>query len=333
MNKGPVWIIGETSETVIDSVTYEVLLRGRLLADKLGSPLEVFLIHDNLDDSEMRKIISCGADSVLAVLSPGFGNASIETRANILADAIKERKPEIILAAATTLGRTLMPCIATRVHAGLTADCTELDIEENTGQLLQTRPAIGGNIMATIKTPNHRPQMSTVRPHSTPKAEADPKHNGEIVRLQIKNELIDTRTKRLGFSVTSTEGQSIQSAEVIVSGGRGLKKKENFQMLADLAGYLNGAVGASRDAVDRGWMTYPHQVGLSGKTVVPKLYIAVGISGAIQHLSGMKTSETIVAINQDAEAQIFKVSDFGIVGNLFDVIPLLNKRLSEEVGV
>lgn len=331
MSYGPVWIIGETSENGIESVTFEVMLRGKRLAEKLGSNLEVFLIEDVIQDSHFNGIIERGANRVLAVVDPELKDLSVETRANIISDAILEHKPEIVLAAGTTLGRTLMPCIAVRVHTGLTADCTDLDIEESSGHLLQTRPAIGGNIMATIKTPFHRPQMATVRPHSTPMAEPEIGRFGEVLKIPLKKKLLDKRTKRIGFSSIQMEGKDIQASEIVVSGGRGLKKKDNFRILEELAHLLNGAVGASRDAVDRGWMAYPHQVGLSGKTVVPKLYIAVGISGAIQHLAGMKTSEIVVAINHDPEAQIFKIADFGVVANLFEFLPLLNKRLQEEV--
>lgn len=331
MSSNPVWVFGEISGKHIGSVTYEVLLRGRALADKLCAPLEVFLAAEELDHEEIQEIIYRGADKVLAALSPLLKDASTETEANIFADMIRDRQPEIILAAATTTGRTIMPCIAARIHTGLTADCTELDIEEGTRLLLQTRPAIGGNIMATIKTPKHRPQMCTVRPHSTSQAQRDTARSGKAEYVPIKDNLIDNRVKFLGVRYINANEMDIQSAKTIVAGGRGMKKKENFSMLKETADLLGGAVGASRDAVDRGWAYYPQQVGLSGKTVVPKLYIAAGISGAIQHLAGMKTAETIIAINNDPEAQIFKVADFGIIGDLFEILPLLNKRLREEV--
>jgi len=225
-----------------------------------------------------------------------------------------------------------MPHVAVRVNAGLTADCTGLDIEKGTNNLLQTRPAIGGNILATIKTPNNRPQMATVRVKSTKPAPIDRSRTGKIIKIELKTELIDGKVERIGFRKTEDEAASIQDADIIVSGGRGLRKKENFVLIRQLAKNLGGVVGASRDAVDRGWISYPHQVGLSGKTVSPKLYIAIGISGSIQHLAGIKTSDIIIAINNDPDAQIFKISDFGIVGDLFEVVPLLNERLAKEAN-
>ncbi|MFA6471367.1 MAG: electron transfer flavoprotein subunit alpha/FixB family protein, partial [Candidatus Latescibacterota bacterium] len=198
------------------------------------------------------------------------------------------------------------------------------------GNLLQTRPAIGGNIMATIKTPNYRPQMATVRPKSTPIPKKTPGRNGTIIEVKIPESLLDGREERLGFRPIVTGEVNIEEADRVVAGGRGLKKGENFKLIHELAHRFGAAVGASRDAVDRGWAEYPQQVGLSGKTVVPKLYIAVGISGSIQHLAGMKTSETIVAINNDPDAQIFHVADLGIVGDLFEVVPELIKELDQR---
>jgi len=329
MNSAPVWILGEASGEQAAPVAFEVMLRGRALADKLGTRLEVLMISGGLSDDAARELIERGADGVIFI-ETSKARESVETVANTAADAAAQRRPQIILAAATTTGRTVMPCLAARLRTGLTADCTELDIEADSGNLLQTRPAIGGNIMATIKTPNHRPQMATVRPHSTRQAEPLAGRKGSVERLRIKAELIDDRTSFVSFRSTETEGVDLQSAKAVVAGGRGMKKKENFQLLSELAVLLGGAVGASRDAVDRGWISYPHQVGLSGKTVVPKLYLAAGISGAIQHLAGMKTSETIVAINSDPDAQIFKVADFGVVGDLFEFLPVLTAKLRKE---
>jgi len=265
----------------------------------------------------------------LGIDAPELGNFIVENYSNVMVDLINEYKPEIIIAGATTSGRTLMPHVAVRVNAGLTADCTGLDIEEKTNILLQTRPAIGGNILATIKTPAHRPQMSTVRVKSTRPAPIDKNRTGKIIRIKLKPGLLDGRVKRIGFRKTEGEDTGIQDADIIVSGGKGLKKKENFTLIRQLAEKLGGVVGASRDAVDRGWISYPHQVGLSGKTVSPKLYVAIGISGSIQHLAGIKTADIIITVNNDPEAQIFKVSDFGIVGDLFEVVPLLNERLAK----
>ncbi len=326
-----IWTLGEARDGEIKEVSFELLSRGRKLADKLDEELVTLLLADEITDEQAQELIERGADKVLLMNDPALKDFIVENYSNVIQNLIEEYKPEIILAAATSMGRTVMPYIAIKTDAGLTADCTELDIEEDTGNLLQTRPAIGGNILATIKTPNHRPQMATVRPHSTKAAEKDESRSGEIVHLDFDKTLLDGRVKKLSFRENEGDAVNIQDADVVAAGGKGLKKEENFAMIKELAEYFDGAVGASRDAVDREWITYPHQVGLSGKTVTPKLYFAVGISGAIQHLAGMKTSENIIAINEDPDADIFKVSDFGIVGDLFEILPELNKQLAEEV--
>jgi len=333
MNYKGVWTIAEAAGGEIKSVSYELLNRGRKLADKLGSELISVLITNNVNNKTAEELILRGADKVYLINAPELENFIVENYSNILINLIEKYKPEIILSAATRAGRTLMPHIATRINAGLTADCTELDIEEKTGNLLQTRPAIGGNIMATIKTPDHRPEMATVRPKSTKPAPINEsrKGKGKIMNIEFDSSLFDGRVERIAFEKNKDENVNIQAADIVVSGGRGLQKKENFALIKELADHLGGVVGASRETVDRGWISYPHQVGLSGKTVTPKLYIAVGISGAIQHLAGMKTSDTIIAINKDPEAPIFKVADFGIIGDLFEVIPELNESLKKEV--
>ena len=325
-----VWTIAEENRGKIKEVSYELLARGRKLADKLGVDLASVLLGSNISESELKQLIYRGADKVYVVDAPELENFIAENYSNVLVDLINKYKPEIIIAGATTSGRTLMPYVSVRVNAGLTADCTGLDIEEETKNLLQTRPAIGGNILATIKTPNNRPQMATVRVKSSRPAPIDKSRSGEIINIKLRQELIDGRVERIGFRKAEGETVGIQDADIVVAGGRGLKKGENFRLIRELAEKLGGVVGASRDTVDRGWVSYPHQVGLSGKTISPKLYIAIGISGAIQHLAGIKTADTVVAINSDPDTQIFKVSDFGIVGDLFEVIPLLNERLAKK---
>jgi len=331
MSSRDVWTIAEQSQGKIKEVSYEILTRGRKLADKLGVELASILLGYNISDDKLNELIHRGADKVYIVNDSVLENFIVENYSNVLVDLVRKYKPNIIIAGATTSGRTLMPHVAVRVNAGLTADCTGLDIEKGTNNLLQTRPAIGGNILATIKTPNNRPQMATVRVKSTKPAPIDRSRTGKIIKIELKTELIDGKVERIGFRKTEDEAASIQDADIIVSGGRGLRKKENFVLIRQLAKNLDGVVGASRDAVDRGWISYPHQVGLSGKTVSPKLYIAIGISGSIQHLAGIKTSDIIIAINNDPDAQIFKISDFGIVGDLFEVVPLLNERLAKVV--
>jgi electron transfer flavoprotein alpha subunit len=325
-----VWAIAEGDSERVREISYEVLARGRILADKLQTELVSVLITGRLSDSDAAKLIHSGADKLYVVEDNRLEHFKVENYSNVLVDLIERYRPEIVIAGASTSGRTLMPHVAVRVNAGLTADCTDLDIEEGTNNLLQIRPAIGGNILATIKTPANRPQMATVRPKSSAPLKPDSSRTGEVVRIALKPELIDNRVERIGFNVIPGRGVNIQDSDIVVSGGRGLKKGENFELIQRLARLLNGAVGASRDAVDRGWISYPYQVGLSGKTVTPKLYMAVGISGSIQHLAGMKTAETIVAINNDPDAQIFNVADFGIVGNLFEVLPALIKELEKR---
>jgi electron transfer flavoprotein alpha subunit len=322
-----IWTIAEQSKGKLRDVSFELLSRGRKLADKMDTKLCSVLLGSNVTDETLQELIYRGADEVYYIEDARLENFIVETYSKVLSDLIKEYHPHSILAAATSSGRTLMPYVAIQVKTGLTADCTELDIEEGTNNLLQTRPAIGGNIMATIKTPDHRPQMATVRPKSSRPLPLDKSRVGKIIRVALKDELVDSRVKMVGFRKDVEEFVNIEEAEVVVSGGKGMKKQENFVLLRDLAKHFDGVLGASRDAVDRGWLPYPHQVGLSGKTVSPKLYICAGISGSIQHLAGIKTSEYIVAINQDPDANIFQLADFGIVGNLFEVIPKLNARL------
>ncbi|MDR1971174.1 MAG: electron transfer flavoprotein subunit alpha/FixB family protein, partial [Treponema sp.] len=326
-----VWTLAEQFEGKLKGVSFELLARGRKLADTLGTKLVSVLIGDGVSDGDLTTLIKQGADAVYTVQDSALKYFVCETYALVLEQLIKEYRPAILLAAATSTGRTLMPYVAIKNHTGLTADCTELDIEEGTGNLLQTRPAIGGNIMATIKTPNHRPQMATVRPKSSRPLPADPERTGEIRHIPLPP-LPPAGTVVTGYRRDESGTVGLEEADVVVAGGRGLKKGENFALIRDLARSLGAAVGASRDAVDRGWASYPHQVGLSGKTVSPKVYIGIGISGAIQHLAGIKTSETIVSVNTDPDAALHKIADFGIVGDAFQVIPELQKRLEARKG-
>jgi len=325
-----VWILGEQEEGRIKLVTLELLKRGRALADKRQVLLTAILLGEKFDPQDLQRLGHYGADQVIVVNDPALRYYLPDPYINVCQTLIEKYHPEIMIASATTTGRSLMPALAVRCQAGLTADCTDLDIEEGTGNLIQTRPAIGGNILATIKTPAHRPQMATVRPHSNKPLEPDPQHPVKIIYEQVNPELLISRVRRLGFKANPDETASIQDADVIVAGGKGFKKAENFQMVHTLAQLLNGAVGASRDAVDLGWAPYAAQVGLSGKTVSPKFYLAIGISGSVQHLAGIKTAETIAAINNDPEAQIFQVADFGIVADLFEAAPLLIEKLQNH---
>jgi electron transfer flavoprotein alpha subunit len=311
----------------LHAVSFELLTRGRALADARGCQLCSVVLGDQIATTEMNELIARGADRVYVARHPALANFLVQPYARALQYLVENYHPEVLIAAATTTGRTVMPYLSVKVHAGLTADCTGLEIEPETGNLLQTRPAIGGNIMATIKTPTARPQMATVRPKSTPPAERDPTRTGEIVPVDVPDELLQTAVRYERFVPDTSQQVAIEDAEVIVAGGRGLKKAENFELIRQLAELLGGSVGASRAAVDRGWQPYPRQIGLSGKTVAPRLYIACGISGAIQHLAGMQTAENIVAINTDPDAQIFQVADLGIVGDLFDLLPAVIDKL------
>ena len=327
---GEIWTLAEQHEGHVERISFELLTRGRALADKCGAQLASVLIGSEIDHEGINRLFESGADKVYLVENSRAAYYLNDIYANVLTHLIKTYEPEIFLAGATTTGRTVMPYVAGRIKTGLTADCTELDIEPETGNLLQTRPAIGGNIMATIKTPNHRPQMATVRPRSTPVAVRQEGRTGEIVQTAVPEKLFKGREQRLEYTSIEKDGITIDDADRIVAGGRGLKKGENFSLIYDLAESLEAAVGASREAIDRGWAEYPQQVGLSGKTVVPELYMAFGISGAIQHLAGMKTAETIIAVNSDPDAQIFHVADFGIVGDLFEIIPELLNELERR---
>ena len=333
-----VWVLGEQRNGEISDVSYEIIAWGRELADKLGEKLTVVILGNNLKD-KVKTLIFRGADEVIAVDHPTLSFDAPDVHSNVLEFLTRKHKPEIFIASATTYGRTVMPIIAAKVESGLTADCTGLDIDKETRLLIQTRPAIGGNVMATIKTPNHRPQMSTVRPHSRRPLSEDKSREGRVVFENVPAELLKSKVELLDFVKDETTELPLQEADIVISGGKGLKDSKNFKMLYELASLLNGAVGASRQAVDMGWIPYSHQVGLSGKTVSPRLYMAIGISGAVQHLAGMSSAEKIVAINKDPDANIFKVSDFGIVGDLFDVVPLLIQKLKaikktgEEGGI
>lgn len=328
MRGSDIWILAEReSETSLHTVSFELLTRGRRLADERGCPLCAIALGDELPESELRELVLRGADRVCAVRHPALARFLVEPYAGALLYLIEAYRPEVLIAAATTTGRTVMPYVSVKARAGLTADCTGLEIDPETGDLLQIRPAIGGNVMATIRTPDARPQMATVRPKSTPPAPRDPSRSGEIISVEVPEDRLTTRMRYERFVPDETQEVAIEDAEIIVAGGRGVKKGENFTLLEEVAEALDGSVGASRAAVDRGWQPYSRQVGLSGKTVSPRLYIACGISGAIQHLAGMRTSETIVAVNTNPQAPIFQVADLGIVGDLFEVLPALTEEL------
>lgn len=312
----------------IQSVSYELLAKASELAKKLNCQVSGIVIGYNLDD-QLNELISRGADIVYVVEAPEIANFQDEPYTNILVKLVQKYKPEILLCGATSIGRSLISRVAITIKAGLTADCTGLDIDPEKKILLQTRPAFGGNIMATIISPNFRPQMATVRHKVFQPLEPDKRRKGKIIREQFDASLYASRTKLLDIIEEIESLVNISEADIIVSGGRGMGGKENFHILEELAHVLGAAVGSSRAAVDAGWMAYSHQVGQTGRTVSPKIYFACGISGQIQHLVGMQSSKIIIAINKDPDAPIFKVATYGIVGDLFQVIPALTKKFRE----
>jgi electron transfer flavoprotein alpha subunit/NAD-dependent dihydropyrimidine dehydrogenase PreA subunit len=312
-----VLVFGEQRGGVIAPVVYELIGKGRELADKLEERLECVVLGEHMT-AQAEDLATYGVDRVYLFDSPLLADFRDDPYTYLLSTLIRAVKPSIVLIGATSIGRSLAPRLAIRLQTGLTADCTGLDIDDQ-GNLLQTRPAFGGNVMATILCTNHRPQMATVRYKVMKRAEKQPGRRGEIVLKDVVEALTD-RTRILSVS-TESEDVSLTEAQIIVSGGKGLGSPDGFKLLEELADALGGAVGASRLVVDEGWIPFKHQVGLSGKTVRPRLYIACGISGAVQHLAGMQTSDVIVAINKDPSAPIFKIADYGIVGDLYDVIP------------
>ncbi len=321
-----VWVFAEQKKGRIQSVVFELLEAGRRLADDRGVELASVLIGSGLGD-EACQLIGRGADKVYLAESPELADFLDEPYSRLVARLIAVHKPEIVLTGATTIGRSLIPRVAARLGTGLTADCTALEIDSEQGILLQTRPAFGGNIMATIICPGHRPQMATVRHKVMKEAAFDSARSGQVIRVELEDGESASRTRVLETVEEAADIVNIAEADIIVSGGRGMKGPENFGLLQELAGALGGAVGASRAAVDSGWIPYSHQVGQTGKTVQPKVYVACGISGAIQHLVGMQSAETIVAINKDPDAPIFSVATYGLVGDLFEVVPELTRAL------
>lgn len=325
-----VWVFGEQRRGIIQPVVYELLGQGRRLAERLGVELCAVLLGDNIK-AQAKELISRGADKVYLVDSPKLKNYQDEPYTEVLVKLIREYKPEVLLAGATSIGRSLISRVAIRVHTGLTADCTGLEISDD-GLLLQTRPAFGGNIMATIITQNCRPQLATVRHKVMKEASVDKSRRGEVIEKRFDDSELTSRTELLDIVEEIEETVNLAEADIIVSGGRGVGGAENFRLIRELAITLGGAVGASRSAVDSGWIPYSHQVGQTGKTVCPKIYIACGISGQIQHLAGMQSSKIIVAINKDPHAPIFSVATFGIVGDLFEVVPALTAKFKKVGG-
>jgi electron transfer flavoprotein alpha subunit len=315
----------------IAPVSYELLGIGRALADKKGVELAAIIIGSDIG-AKAQNLIFHGADKVYVADSPQLAHFTDELYGNILFNLIKERKPEIVLAGATAIGRSFIPRVATMAGAGLTADCTQLAIAED-GGLLQTRPAFGGNIMATIVCPDTRPQMATVRPLVMKALDKDESRQGEIIPIELDESRLNTRVRVLESVVVDEDRVKLNEADVVVAGGRGLDNQKGFEMIKELADLLGAGVAASRAAVDSGWIPYQHQVGQTGKTISPSLYLCCGISGAIQHIVGMQSSDTIIAINKDPDAPIFNVATYGIVADLYDILPKLIDMIKSKRGL
>jgi electron transfer flavoprotein alpha subunit/NAD-dependent dihydropyrimidine dehydrogenase PreA subunit len=317
-------LFAEHRHGALSSVVYEIIGAARELKNSLDRKISAILLGEKVRPMA-EELIAYGVDEVWMVENPAIGDFDEEIQADLVTKILLDKKPEIFLGGGTIIGRSLLPRIAARILTGLTADCTELTIDGENKLLRQTRPAFGGNIMATILCTNHRPQMATVRHKVMKAAEKSNGHQGRILELELP--ILKSRVEVLEFVPEQMDTVNLADADFIVSGGRGLKDPKNFDLIEGLAKSIGGAVGASRAAVDAGWIPYSHQVGQTGKTVNPTIYIACGISGAIQHLAGMKGSDIIVAINNDPSAPIFNVAHYGIVGNLFEVVPELVRQL------
>ena len=325
-----IWFFAESRDGKLCPVAFEMLNAALKLKRVLGEYIAGVLIGNNVKGLA-GELGARGADRVYVVEDPLLEHFQEEPYAIAMAQLITKYKPSIVIAAATMMGRSFIPSVAARVRTGLTADCTDISIDPETKLLVQTRPTFGGNLMARIICKNHRPQMATIRPKMFDEAKLIEERHPEIVIENFNSDQLQNKVKILGKEKIENV-VDLQEAEVIVSGGRGVKDPKNFAMIKELADLLGGAVGASRAAVDSGWIPYPHQVGQTGKTVKPKIYIACGISGAIQHLAGMQTSDYIIAINKDPDAPIFKVANLGLVGDIFEVIPALIKKIKETKG-
>lgn len=320
-----VWVFAEWREGLVHKVSHELLGTGRMIADKRGVELSAVLLGCNLDSDIPADLIAHGADVVYVVDRPELAHFADEAYSKVLVELVRRKRPEVLLAGATTIGRSFIPRVAATLQTGLTADCTELDVSDE-GLLLQTRPAFGGNVMATIICPNRRPQMATVRP-KVMKPVMMAGHPGRVETVEVPEECFRSRIEVLEVIPERDQTAKLTEADVIVSGGRGLGKAENFALIQELAQLINGAVGASRGAVDAGWIPPSHQVGQTGRTVAPSLYVAVGIAGAIQHIVGMQGSKVIVAVNKDPLAPIFDVATYGVLADLFDFIPAFIRKI------
>lgn len=323
-----IWTIAEESNGSIRNSSLGLVSLGRRLADDLKAGLSAVCIGHQVADA--GKLTTYGAERVYLLDDPAFSDGSEEAYACAMADLIRRYQPAIVLAAATSLATSVLPRVAATLNTGLTANCVALEIDPTTAQLVQTRSAYGGNLMASIVCPEKRPQMATLRPQLLKQATPSGSPGGQVIKVDFNTQSVSSKTRVLSMVKDITDKVKLEEADIVVCGGRGLGNAEGFQVLTGLADALGAALASSRPPVDDGWISYPHQIGQTGRTVSPKVYIACGISGAPQHLAGMQTSDVIVAINEDPKAPIFEIATYGIVGDLFKVAPLLISKLKES---
>lgn len=331
-----VWVFVELERGAVHPVSWELLGEGRKLADKLGVELAgvVMGAANGGTRAACTEAFKYGADLCYVVEDPVLENYRNEPYTKGLTALVNQYQPEILLLGATTLGRDLAGSVATTLQTGLTADCTELNIDMENRSLAATRPTFGGSLLCTIVTLNYRPQMATVRPRVMQMPARDEARTGGIVEHALRMLETDIITKVLEYLPDNLQNKpQLPFADIIVAGGRGMKRPENFDLIWDLAKVLGAEVGASRPVVQAGWVDLERQVGQSGKTVRPKLYIAAGISGAIQHRVGMESSDVIIAINEDANAPIFDFATYGIVGNAMQILPALTETFRQQLAV
>lgn len=321
-----VYVFAEQRDGELQKVGIELVGKARELADDLGQQVAAVLLGSGVKD-KAQELIACGADKVVVVDDVMLEEYVTEPYTKALTAVINAKDPEIVLYGASSIGRDLAPRVSARIHTGLTADCTALEIDEETKLLMMTRPAFGGNIMATIVCEDFRPQMATVRPGVMKALESDASRSGEVEEFKVEFSDADMNVKVRETVKTAHKSVDITEAKILVSGGRGIGIAEKFKMLEELAGVMEGEVSSSRACVDSGWISADRQVGQTGKTVRPELYLACGISGAIQHAAGMENSDFIVAINRDEDAPIFDIADLGIVGDLNAIVPKLTEAV------
>lgn len=323
-------VFAEQRDGVLQNVGLELIGEAKKLAAQLKTPVTAVLMGHNIQNLA-QTLIEYGADIVLVVDNEHLKLYDTEAYAQVFKAVIDAKKPEIVLLGATTLGRDLAPRVSSRMNTGLTADCTKLDIDEATNVFGMTRPAFGGNLMATIVCPDHRPQMATVRPGVMQKLPREEGRKGEIESFPVNIDTSKMKVKILDIVKETSKKVDITEAKILVSGGRGVGSKENFKNLEAVASKIGATVSGSRAAVDAGFIEQARQVGQTGKTVRPNIYFACGISGAIQHMAGMEESEYIIAINKDKDAPMFGIADLGIVGDVNKVLPLLAEELAKAI--